>query len=384
MDWIYLDNNATTMMDPRVFEAMRPFLIEQYANPSSAHHLGQQARHAVESARERIAARLGLAGHQVVFTSGGTEANDLAVRGTLAARPGKRHLVTTAVEHESVLRLAHLVEKEGYRVTYLGVDRLGRLDPAEFEAALGEDTALASVMHANNETGVVFPIEQLGGIAASKGVPFHVDATQTAGKCPMNLGKVSVQLVTLSAHKIHGPKGIGALCVKRGARPRPRLIGGHQEGDLRAGTENVPAIVGMAEALDLAADHINEENTRVRDLRDRLEAGILERVASACRAGDREHRLPNTTTICFEALEAEAILISLSNHGICASSGSACSSGALEPSHVLAAMGLDERALHGAVRFSLSRFNREEEIDRTLEVVPAVIERLRTVMANGS
>lgn len=384
MDWIYLDNNATTMMDPRVFETMRPFLLDQYANPSSTHHFGQQARHAVETARERIASLLGLTANQVVFTSGGTEANDLAIRGMLAARPDKRHLVTTAVEHDSVLRLARRIEKEGYRVSYLGVDQRGRLDPAEFEAALGDDTALASVMHANNETGVVFPLEQLGQIAASKGVPLHIDAVQTMGKLAVDWGKCPAQLITLAAHKFHGPKGIGALCIKRGVRPRPRLVGGHQEGDLRPGTENVPAIVGMAEALALAAAHIEEENARIRALRDRIETGIRQRVPSAHLLGDRELRLPNTASIGFEALEAEAILMLLSNHGICASSGSACGSGSLEPSHVLTAMGLDERVVHGAVRFSLSRFTTDADVDRVIEVVPKIIERLKSVMATGS
>ncbi|MBP7934030.1 MAG: aminotransferase class V-fold PLP-dependent enzyme [Phycisphaerae bacterium] len=383
MDWVYLDNNATTMIDPRVLEAMRPFLAEQYANPSSTHHFGQQARYAVEVARECIAGLLGLAGGQIIFTSGGTEANDLAVRGMLASRPSKRHLVTTAVEHASILRLAQQIEKEGYRVTYVGVDRLGRLDPAEFEAALGEDTALASVMHANNETGVVFPVERLGEIAASKGIPLHVDAIQTVGKVATELGKWPVSLVTLAAHKFHGPKGVGVLYIRRGVRPRPRLIGGHQESDLRAGTENVPAIVGMAEALRLAVEHLEEENGRVRVLRDRLETSILQRIPLAHGLGHREDRLPNTTAIGFEALEAEAILMLLSNQRICASSGSACGSGSLSPSHVLTAMGLDERVVHGAVRFSLSRFNTDQEIDRVVEVVPSIIERLRRVMGGA-
>ncbi|HOW71124.1 MAG TPA: aminotransferase class V-fold PLP-dependent enzyme [Phycisphaerae bacterium] len=383
MDWVYLDNNATTMIDPRVLEAMRPFLAEQYANPSSTHHFGQQARYAVEAARECIAGLLGLSGGQVIFTSGGTEANDLGVRGMLASRPSKRHLVTTAVEHASILRLAQQIEKEGYRVTYVGVDRLGRLDPAEFEAALGGDTALASVMHANNETGVVFPVERLGEIAASKGIPLHVDAIQTTGKVVTDLGKWPVSLVTLAAHKFHGPKGVGVLCIGRGVRPRPRLVGGHQEGDLRAGTENVPAIVGMAEALRLAVEHLEEENGRVRALRDRLETGILQRIPLTHGLGHREDRLPNTTAIGFEALEAEAVLMLLSNHRICASSGSACGSGSLSPSHVLTAMGLDERVVHGAVRFSLSRFNTDQEIDRVLEVVPSIIERLRRVMGGA-
>lgn len=381
---LYFDNNATTMMDPRVLDAMLPYLREQYANPSSVHHFGQQARHAVEQAREQIAAALHARPRQIIFTGGGTEANGLAIRGTLANRPERRHVVTTPVEHDSVLRLMQRLEKEGYRVTYLDVDAGGHLDPAAFEASLTDDTALASIMHANNETGVMFPIERLGEIAASRRVPLHVDATQTVGKMPMNLKELPVQLLTFAAHKFHGPKGVGGLYVGRGVRLRPQLLGGHQERDLRAGTENVAGIVGMAVALALAIEHLDEENTRVRALRDRLEAGILERVAIAHVNGDREARLPNTTNIGFDMLEAEAILMLMSNHGLCVSSGSACSSGSLEPSHVLQAMGIDERVAHGAIRFSLSRFNTDAEVDRALEIVPEVIDRLATLAAHAS
>ncbi len=379
MSLIYFDNNATTMMDPRVLEAMLPYLREQYANPSSVHHFGQQARHAVETAREQVAAAVGASARQIVFTGSGTEANHLAIRGALAARPARRHFVTTAVEHDSVLRLAEQLAAEGYRVTYVGVDRLGRIDPAEFEAALTDEAALASVMHANNETGVIFSIEQLGRIAAAKGVPLHVDATQTVGKLPLDVKKLPVQLLTMAAHKFHGPKGVGAVYVGRKVRLRPQLLGGHQERDLRAGTEDVAGIVGMAEAIRLAAAHLDEENTRVRAMRDRLEAGILERVPIAHRSGDREPRIPNTSNIGFEGLEAEAILMLLSNSELCASSGSACSTGSLEPSHVLRAMGVDPHIAHGAIRFSLSRFNSEAEVDRTLEIVPAVIARLQAM-----
>ena len=366
MNWIYLDNNATTRPDPRVVEAMLPFLGDQYANPSSVHLFGQQVRHAVETAREQVAGALGAKPRQIVFTGGGSEANTLAIRGTLASRPNKRHFITTAVEHDSVLRLAGQLEKEGYRVTYLGVDPLGRLDLAELEAALADDTALVSVMHANNETGVIFPIERIGQLTAARGVPLHVDATQTVGKLPVDTGKLPVQLLTLAAHKFHGPKGVGAVYVGKGVRLRPQVLGGHQERDLRAGTENVPGIVGTGAAIQLAVTHLEEENTRVRALRDRLEAGLLERIAIAHVNGDRTQRLPNTINIGFEALEAEAVLMLLSKEGICVSSGSACSSGSLEPSHVLQAMGIDPRIAHGAVRFSLSRFTTDEEITRTL------------------
>ncbi|HOB75375.1 MAG TPA: cysteine desulfurase NifS [Phycisphaerae bacterium] len=379
MNWIYLDNNATTRPDPRVVEAMLPFLGDQYANPSSVHLFGQQVRHAVETAREQVAGALGAKPRQIVFTGGGSEANTLAIRGTLASRPNKRHFITTAVEHDSVLRLAGQLEKEGYRVTYLGVDPLGRLDLAELEAALADDTALVSVMHANNETGVIFPIERIGQLTAARGVPLHVDATQTVGKLPVDTGKLPVQLLTLAAHKFHGPKGVGAVYVGKGVRLRPQVLGGHQERDLRAGTENVPGIVGTGAAIQLAVTHLEEENTRVRALRDRLEAGLLERIAIAHVNGDRTQRLPNTINIGFEALEAEAVLMLLSKEGICVSSGSACSSGSLEPSHVLQAMGIDPRIAHGAVRFSLSRFTTDEEITRTLEIVPRAIERLQSL-----
>lgn len=374
---IYFDNNATTMLDPRALDAMLPYLREQYANPSSVHHFGQQARHAVETAREQVATAIGAVPRQIVFTGGGTEASDLAIRGLLATRPTKRRFVTTSVEHDSVLRLADQLAAEGYEVVRLGVDALGRLDLAAFEAALTEETALVSVMHANNETGVIFPVERIAELAAARGVPVHVDATQTVGKLPVDIRKLPVSLLTMAAHKFHGPKGVGVLCVGRRVKVRPQLVGGHQEKDLRAGTENVPGIVGTGVALQLAVQHLDEENTRVRAMRGRLEAGILERVP-ACRVnGDREQRLPNTTSISFEGLEAEAILMLLSNEGLCASSGSACSSGSLEPSHVLQAMGIDPVVAHGAIRFSLSRFNTEAEVDQALEIVPGVIGRLR-------
>jgi len=383
MGLIYFDNNATTMIDPAVVEAMLPWLREQYANPSSVHAFGQRARHEVETAREQVAAAVGGRPREVVFTSGGTEANHLAIRGALAARAPKRHVVTTAVEHHSVLRLAQRLEGEGYRLTYVGVDPLGRIDLAEFEAALTGETALVSVMHANNETGVVFPIRKLAEITAARGIPLHVDAIQTAGKLPFDMAELPVNLLTMSAHKFHGPKGVGAVCVRRGTRLRGLLVGGQQEGGLRAGTENVSGIVGMGEALRLAAGHLNDENTHVRALRDRLEAGILDRLPVACPIGDRGDRLANTANIGFEAMGAEAILMLLSNEGLCASSGSACSSGSLEPSHVLAAMGVSESIAHGAIRFSLSRFSTSQEVDRALEIVPRVIERLAAALPRG-
>lgn len=326
-----------------------------------------------------MAAAIGAKPRQIVFTGGGTEANALAIRGTLAARPDKRHFVTTRIEHDSVLRLAEQLAREGYRVTYIGVDRAGRVDPAEFEAAMSDDTALASIMHANNETGVIQPIQALAEIAAARRVPLHTDATQSVGKLPVDVSKLPVSLLTMAAHKFHGPKGVGVLYIARGTRVLPQLLGGHQERDLRAGTENVAGVVGTGEAIRLAIEHLGEENTRVRGLRDRLEAGLLASIPAAHPIGDREHRLPNTANIGFEGLQAEAILMLLSNEGICASSGSACSSGSLEPSHVLQAMGVPEAIAHGAIRFSLSRFNQDADVDRVLEIMPRAIERLRAI-----
>lgn len=381
--WVYLDNNATTRPDPRVVEAMLPCLGEQYANPSSIHLFGQQVRHAVETAREQVAAALNAKSRQITFTGGGSEANHLAIRGALASRPDKRHFITTAVEHDSVLRLAEQLSKEGYRVTRLPVDGLGRLDMSAFSSAIDGDTALVSVMWANNETGVIFPIDEVGRLAGARGVPLHVDATQAMGKLPMDAGRLPVQVLTLAAHKFHGPKGVGIVCAGRGVRLRPQVLGGHQERGLRAGTENVPGIIGTGVAARLAVEHLGEEATRVRLLRDRLEAGILERAGLARVHGDRDNRLPNTTNIGFDSLEAEAILMLLSKHEVCASSGSACSSGSLEPSHVLKAMGVEERFAHGAIRFSLSRFTTEAEIERAIDVVVEVVERLTSLQARG-
>ncbi len=381
---IYLDNNATTPIDPLVVDAMLPFLREHFANPSSLHHPAQKVRYAVELAREQVARLINARPRQVVFTSGGTESNHLAIRGLLGARPDKRHIVTTAVEHDCILRLAAELEREGCQVTYLGVDSGGRLDLDQLERAITPTTALLSVMHANNETGVIFPIDRIGAIARRHGVPLHVDAAQSAGKIPIDVEAMPIDLLTIAAHKLHGPKGVGALYVRKGLRLRPLLWGGHQEHDLRAGTENVAGIVGFGVAAELAARHLPEERNLVGALRDRLEAGILASIPYARPLGDPDARLPNTTSIGFEGLEAEAILIVLSNHGICASSGSACSTGSLEPSHVLTAMGLDPRVIHGAIRFSLSRFNTPDEIDRVLEALPRLLKRLEPLAARGA
>jgi cysteine desulfurase len=377
MDLIYLDNNATTRPDPRVVEAMLAYLQDHYANPSSLYMAAQQVRHALEESRERVAALIGAKPRRIVFTSGGTESVDLAIRGALATVPSKRHIITSAVEHDCVLNLCRRLEAEGYEVTYVPVGSGGAVAPASVAAAIRDDTALVSIMHANNETGVIMPIEAVGAIARERGLLVHVDAAQTVGKIPVDVASLPVDLLSFAAHKFHGPKGVGGLYVRRGRRIRPQLVGGHQERDLRAGTENVPGGIGMGVAATLAAEHLDEENTRVRAMRDRLEAGILERVPYARPIGDRACRLPNTTSIAFASLEAEAVLMVLSNAGICASSGSACSSGSLDPSHVLVAMGLDPALVHGAIRFSLSRMNTEPEIERTLDLLPGLLERLR-------
>lgn len=381
MNVIYLDNNATTRPDPRVVDAMLPYLREQYANPSSLHQFAQQARHAVELARHQVAALIHAPPRRIVFTGSTTESVHLAIRGVLAASPDRRHIVTTAVEHECVLRLCEQLEREGYVVTRLGVDSLGRLDLAELEAAITPETAMLSIMHANNETGVIFPIEAIASIAQRCNVPLHVDAAQSAGRIPVDVKVVPIDLLSFAAHKMHGPKGVGALYVRRGIRLQPMLLGGHQEHDLRAGTENVPGIIGFGVAAELAGRYVVEGAEDVRRLRDRLEAGILERVRFARRIGDEANRVPNTTCIGFESLEAEAILMVLSKHGICASSGSACSSGSLEPSHVLTAMGIDERLTHGAIRFSLSRYNTADEIDAVIEAIPSLLAPLRRLSA---
>lgn len=358
---------------------MIPFLGEHYANPSSLHQPAQRIRYAVETAREQVAGLIHARPRQIVFTSSGTESNHLAIRGLLGARPDKRHVITTAVEHDCIIRLCDGLERDGFRVTRIGVDAEGRLDLERMEATITPETALLSVMYANNETGVIFPIDRIGEIAQRHGMPLHVDAVQAVGKIPVDVRTAPVDLLSFAAHKLHGPKGVGALYVRQGLRLRPQFVGGHQEHGLRAGTENVPGIVGFGVAAEQAAECLPEEAGRVRALRDRLEAGILGRVPYARRIGDAACRLPNTTCIGFAALEAEAVLIVLSSHGICASSGSACSSGSLEPSRVLTTMGIARELIHGAIRFSLSRFNTVEEIDRVVDTLPSLLKRLESL-----
>ncbi|HXG50566.1 MAG TPA: cysteine desulfurase NifS [candidate division Zixibacteria bacterium] len=381
---IYFDNNATTRVAPEVAEAMMPFLTELYGNPSSIHRFGSQVGRRIEEARAQVAALIGAADPvEVIFTSCGTEGDNAAIRGLLEAREGKRHIVSTQVEHPAVLGLLQHLEKRGCRVTWLGVDTDGLLDLDELAEALTDDTALVSIMYANNETGVVFPIEEIGSIVKSRGIPLHVDAVQAAGKIPFSVKDMPVDLLTISAHKFHGPKGVGALYVRRGITFRPFMIGGHQERNRRAGTENVPGIVGMGKAAELALNHLAETTRYVGALRDRFEALVLQSCPGARINGHRERRLPNTTNVSFKYLEGESILVLLDQEGICASTGSACTAGSSEPSHVLRAMKVPAEWLQGAVRFSFSRFNTEQEVERVNETLRVIVERLRGMSSLG-
>jgi cysteine desulfurase len=381
---IYFDNNATTRLAPEALAAMQPYLAEQYGNPSSIHRFGSQVARKIQEAREQVASLIGAADPiEIIFTSCGTEGDNAAIRGVLELRPEKRHIVTTQVEHPAVLGLCQHLEKKGYRVTWLGVDGDGMLDLDELRASLTDDTALVSVMYANNETGVIFPIDTVGEIVKAKGIPLHVDAVQAAGKISLSLKNSPVDLLTISAHKFHGPKGVGALYVRRGLTFRPFMIGGHQERNRRAGTENSAGIVGMGKAAELALQTMGQDEQRIGALRDDLERSLLEVVPDSRGNGRGKMRLPNTLNMSFKYLEGEAILVLLDQHGICASTGSACTAGSVEPSHVLRAMGVPPDWLQGAVRFSLSRYNTEEEVRLVSEAVPKVVQRLQSLSALG-
>ena len=377
MRTIYFDNNATTKVAEPVLDKMRPLFCELYGNPSSMHTFGGQIGRRIRQARDHVAGLLGCDPSEVVFTSGGTESDNTAIRGVLAAQPNKRTVITTRVEHPAVLTVCRDLESHGYTVVELSVDKEGRLDLDELEDQLDEDTALVTIMYANNETGVIFPMDEIARLVTDKGAIFHTDAVQAVGKIPLNLSKSNIDLLSLSGHKLHGPKGVGVLYVRKGTRLSPFMLGGHQEGGRRAGTENVPGIVGMGKACELASENFEAENNKVNRLRDKLEDAILKTCPDCRRNGDPENRLPNTTNISFEYIEGEAILLMLDKYGICASSGSACTSGSLEPSHVLRAMGVPFTAAHGSIRFSLSRYNTEEEVDYTIEKLPPIINQLR-------
>ena len=379
MKVVYLDNNATTRTAPEVVETMLPYFTDLYGNPSSMHSFGGQVASQVQQAREQVAALIGADPTEIVFTSCGTESDNAALWGTLSSYPQKNHIITTRVEHPAVGNLATYLSKKGYKVTTLPVDREGRLDLDQLTAAMTEETALVSIMWANNETGVLFPIEQIARLVKSRGVVFHTDAVQAVGKLPIDLSKVPVDLLSFSGHKLHAPKGIGVLYIRKGTRFTPFMIGGHQERGRRGGTENVPYIIGLGKACTLAQNNMHLENERVRSLRDRLEKGIFGTIPKVLINGHPKERLGNTLSISFEYVEGESILLLLSNLGICASSGSACTSGSLEPSHVLRAMGVPFTAAHGSIRFSLSTYNTDEEIDYVLEHLPPIIHRLREI-----
>jgi cysteine desulfurase len=380
MKTIYLDNNATTRVADEVFETIRPFFTERYGNPSSMHFFGGSVGREIVNARESMAELLGASPQEIVFTSGGTESDSTSILSALSTMPDRREIVTTKVEHPAVLNLCkYLARAKGYTVRWLSVDKFGKLDMQEVKRAITDNTAIVSVMWANNETGVMFPIEEISEIAAARGALTHTDAVQAVGKIPINLGKSNINFLSLSGHKLHAPKGIGALYIKRGTRFSPFMIGGHQEFSRRGGTENVPGIVGLGCAARLAMKNFQEENIRVKNMRDRLQHGLLEKVSQSRVNGHIEARLPNTLNIGFEFVEGEAILMRMDEKGICASSGSACTSGSLEPSHVLRAMGVPFTAVHGSIRFSLSRYNTEDEIEYVIEETPKIISTLRAM-----
>ena len=379
MKTVYVDNNATTKVAPEVLEAMLPYFSEFYGNPSSMHFFGGQVQKKVNEAREKVANFLGADPSEIVFTSCGTESDNAAILGTLDSYPEKRHLITTRVEHPAIGNVCTYLSRKGYRITELSVDREGRLDLDELRESVTEETGLVTIMYANNETGVLFPIEEINEIVKEKGIPFHTDAVQAAGKIPLHMKKSKIDMLSISGHKLHAPKGIGVLYIRKGTRFSPYMMGGHQEKGRRGGTENVPYIIGLGKACELAKEHLDDENTRVKALRDYLEEKILAKIPNTLVNGDRVHRLPNTLSVSFEYVEGESILLLLSDLGICASSGSACTSGSLEPSHVLRAMGVPFTAAHGSIRFSLSVYNTKEEMDYIIEHLPPIIQKLRDI-----
>jgi len=380
---VYVDNNATTAIAPEVLAAMQPYLTSDYFNPSSMYDAARSSAEAIESARRTIASCLGdIDPDQIIFTGSATESNNAALFGTVQANPERRHVITTTIEHPSVLEIGKELERRGQEVTFLSVDRNGELVLDEYVRALRSDTLVVSIMMANNETGVCYPVAEMARIAKETDaeIVVHTDATQALGKLPVDLqGDLQhVDLLSFSGHKIHAPKGVGCLFVRRGTRWRPFILGGHQEKGRRAGTENVPYIVGLAKACELAIDGVADEQGRVRNLRDRLQKALIERIpAVEVNGKEAAVRLPNTLNLAFHGIEGEAILFELSRHGICASSGSACTSGTLDPSHVLKAMQVPFTAIHGSVRISLSRYNNQEDIERIIEVLPDIIARLR-------
>ena len=383
MSEIYLDNNATTKISPEVLEEMMPYLTDLYGNPSSMHTFGGQLHRKIEESRVKVASLINAEPEEVIFTSCGTESDNTAIMSAVESLPRKKHVVTSRVEHPAVLNFCQHLARKGYRTTYLPVNHEGRLDINELIKILDDDTAVVSIMYANNETGVIFPVKEIAEILKERGVLFHTDAVQAVGKIPIDVKKLPVDMLTLSGHKIHAPKGVGALYVRKGTRFNPYIIGGHQERGRRAGTENVASIIALGKASELAAKNINKEMTYLSSLRNKLENALLQCCPDVRVNGDRSNRLPNTTNISFEFVEGEAILLRLNEYEICASSGSACTSGSLEPSHVLRAMGIPYTAVHGSIRFSLSRHNTDNEIDKVIEVMPLIIRELRLLSPFG-
>ncbi len=379
---IYLDNNATTQVDPAVFEAMVPWLRDQYGNPSSVYSLGRRAAAALDHAREQVAALVNAAPAEIIFTSCGSESINTAILSAASLDPDKTHIITTAVEHSATIKLGEHLAYRGYEITRLPVDRLGQIDLERLERAIRPDTALVTLLWANNETGVLFPIEEIARITAAKKVPLHVDAVQAVGKLPLNVTDLGVQFLSLSGHKLHCPKGVGALYVNRRMRYTPWLRGS-QEGDRRGGTQNVASIVGLGRATELAAAHLPEESSRVRILRDTFERTILESVPGTEVNGDTVHRLPNTTNIAFNGVESEGALMLLDERGICCSAGSACTSGSVHPSHVLSAMGLGADRARSSLRFSFGRFNTDKDLHTACAVVPEVMAKIRRLAPTG-
>jgi len=378
MDVIYLDNNATTKVAPEVIEAMMPYLSEYYGNPSSMHSFGGDVADKIKAARQHVANLIGASPEEIIFTSCGTESDGTAIRAAVESNPDRKQIVTSRVEHPAIKNLYEILSKQGYHVTFVPVDNDGRLDLDYLYKSLNDDTAIVSLMWANNETGVIFPVEEISREVKERGIIFHTDAVQAAGKIPIDVNTTGVDMLSLSGHKFHAPKGIGVLYVRKGTKFSPYMIGGHQEEGRRGGTENVASIVALGKAAELAKQNLDQNSyANVGDLRDKLEAALLESITNSMVNGETEHRLPNTTSIAFEYVEGEAILLLMNEHGICASSGSACTSGSLEPSHVLRAMGVPFTAAHGSIRFSLSRYTTTEEIDFVIEKMPPIIHRLR-------
>jgi cysteine desulfurase len=374
---IYMDNNATTQVAPEVRDEMLPYFTELYGNPSSMHNFGGKVGLKIRAAREQVADLLGTKSEEIIFTSCGTESDSTAIYAAIQSNPSKKHIITSRVEHPAVKNVFEHLAKKGYRVTFVPVDNKGQLDLDYLYRSVSDDTALISLMWANNETGVIFPVQEISQKAKESGIVFHTDAVQAVGKVPINLSQSGIDMLSLSGHKLHAPKGVGVLYVRKGTKFSPFLLGGHQEKGRRAGTENAASIIGLGKACELAKDHIQKENTRVKKLRDKLEQELLARIPNAIVNGDTKNRLPNTTSVAFEFVEGESILLMMDQFNICASSGSACTSGSLEPSHVLRAMGVPFTAAHGSIRFSLSIYNTEEEVDFVISKLPGIIERLR-------